>query len=91
MIRNRKTILQYSKNALKDLRKISTPQSKKIIDKIFFETLDNPLSNAKRLEGKFSGFYRYRIGNYRAIFIYEEDVVILIKIIRIKHRKDIYK
>jgi len=47
-----------------------------------------PLEYARKLVNPKIGTYRFRIGDYRAIFDIEgEDIVIL----RIGHRKDIYK
>ncbi|MDM8567873.1 type II toxin-antitoxin system RelE/ParE family toxin, partial [Candidatus Halobeggiatoa sp. HSG11] len=49
----------------------------------------NPYAG-KKLVGNLSEYYRYRVGNYRIIYeIIEEDIVVVI--IKIKHRKDIYR
>jgi len=40
------------------------------------------------LKGKFKGMRRMRVGNYRVIYEIIEDVVL---VLRIHHRKDVYK
>lgn len=50
----------------------------------------NPRSSGKALQGEFKGLWRYRIGDYRVICqIKDKELVILV--IDLAHRKDIYK
>jgi mRNA interferase RelE/StbE len=42
-----------------------------------------------RLQGP-DGFYRVRIGDYRIVYLIE-DRVLLVCVIRIAHRKDVYR
>jgi mRNA interferase RelE/StbE len=83
--------LLYTDSAIKDLDGIDKNISKRITQKIGLYTRHNPLLNATSLKGNLSGLYRYRIGDYRAIFKYEEDKLIIVNIISIKHRKDAYR
>ncbi len=83
--------LLYTDSAIKDLDRIDKNISKRITQKIGVCTSHNPLLNATSLKGNLSGLYRYRIGDYRAIFKYEEDKLIIVNIISIKHRKDSYR
>jgi mRNA interferase RelE/StbE len=51
---------------------------------------ETPTAKGKPLTDTYKGFWRYRVGNYRIIAeIKEIEVIILI--IAIGHRKDIYK
>ena len=76
------------KSAVKELAQISPPYNKKIV-----ETIDN-LANNPRPEGikKLKGeeAYRIRVADYRIIYIVE-DVIEVVEIQRIRHRKDAYK
>lgn len=45
--------------------------------------------NIKRLKGKLSEYYRYRIGDYRLFYKIEKERIIIF-IIDIEHRKDAY-
>lgn len=83
----------YSKTALKDLKQLDKVVAKRIVLKIK-DNADqtDPLRRAKPLVGKLSGWYRYRIGDYRAIFSIDADnQIILLKVLQVRHRKDIYR
>jgi len=81
----------YTESAKRDLENIDGNNAKKIILKIKKYTDSKPLENARKLSGVFYGLYRYRIGNYRAIFEYKDNnTLIIINILKIKHRKEIY-
>jgi len=79
--------LSYTPNS----KNLTTAQ--KIILKIrYFSEQENPLRFAKKLKPPFEDLYRFRIGEYRVIFEIESKKEIkLLFILRIKHRKDIYK
>ena len=64
---------------------------KKIVEYVYPMLRRNPYfgPNIKRLKGKLSDYYRYRIGDYR-LFYKIENEKIMIFIIDIKHRKDAY-
>ena len=75
----------YEKEALKELDKLEPSISRRIIKKID-EMSENPSScDIKKL--KASNNYRLRVGDYRIIFIFDKD---LIKILKIGHRQQIY-
>jgi len=82
-----------TERALKDLSIFGHKVSLQIFAKIeYFESLKNPLSVAKSLKGKYKGFYRFRIGDYRAIFIIKPDgSIVILEIITIAHRREIYE
>ncbi|MCI5143096.1 MAG: type II toxin-antitoxin system RelE/ParE family toxin [Candidatus Electrothrix sp. ATG1] len=42
------------------------------------------------LKGDLSGYYRFRIGNYRLFYPIEEDKVIIV-VVDIQHRQNAYK
>lgn len=83
----------YAAHARKDLLELERHTAQKIALKIQENAeLPNPLTRAKALQGSLSGMYRYRIGDYRAIFeIDSAGNISILTILRIKHRKDVYK
>jgi mRNA interferase RelE/StbE len=82
-----KYILNIEKTAQKSLAKIPKPFQTNIINKVY-ELANNPYKNSKKLVGRDA--YRIRVGNYRIIYeICNNKLVILV--INIGHRKDIYK
>jgi mRNA interferase RelE/StbE len=86
-------VVIYSRAALKFLKKLDSDTATRIYNKIEENAQQsNPLVRAIALQGELSGKYRYRIGDYRAIFTIDNDKqVILLSVSVIKHRKDIYR
>ncbi len=80
--------LNFSKQALKELGEIHEPFYSNIKQAIF-DLAKNPRPNGyKKLKGRDG--YRIRGGNYRIIYdIF--DTVLVVDIITLGHRKDIYK
>jgi len=77
----------YKKSVHRDLKKLSKPEGKRILDLFEKELTKKPESNPV-LKGQFAGLRKYRVGDYRVIYaILKKDVLIL----RIGNRKDIYK
>lgn len=79
--------INFSRQAFKELEKIPDPFYLNIKQAII-NLSENPRPNGlKKLEGRDG--YRIRVGNYRIIYnIFDKEVVI--DIISIGHRKDIY-
>ena len=77
----------YKKSVHRDLKKLDKHEALNILEKIENNLSEHP-SSFPVLKGKFSGLRKYRVGDYRVIYvIIEEDVIIL----RIGDRKDVYK
>lgn len=74
------------------MRKLEKQQAKKIVLAVSRYTERSPLKKAKALTGIFQGLYRYRVGDYRVVFEYDrKGVLYIVTVLRIKHRKDVYK
>ena len=76
------------KSAIKELAQITPPYNKKIV-----EAIDNLASNprpegVKKLKGEEA--YRIRVADYRVVYTIE-DVIKVVEVQRIRHRKDVYK
>lgn len=73
-----------------DLKKLDKTTVKKIIARIEAYLAVDPMELGKPLKGEFQGYWRYRWGDYRVIYrIAEREILILI--LRIGHRKEIYE
>ena len=85
--------LQLTKIAKKELICLEKSIQKRIVQKLrFYIIQDNPLQYAKKLKNNDIGTYRFRIGRYRVIFdVNDKSKIIILLILRIKHRKEIYK
>ena len=58
-----------------------------------FSNLENsPRShpNIKPLKGSYSGYYRYRVGDYRVVYSIEDELVV-VNVILIAHRSKVYE
>ena len=53
-------------------------------------TPENPRRFGKSLTDNLKGFWRYRIGDYRLVCKIEDEQV-LILVVRVDHRKDVYE
>lgn len=78
----------WKKSALKELYKIRKDSIPRIVEAVESLISDPIPSGVKKLSGS-ERTYRLRVGNYRVIYELEEDKLI-IQIIRVRHRKDVY-
>ena len=83
--------IEFDAAAAKDLKKLPQAEQKKILKAIHhIAELPTPRSAGKALKGTFVTLWRYRMGNYR-IICNIEDTVLVILVLAIGHRKDIYR
>jgi len=84
--------VEYSGEALKELKKLDRYQAKIIIAWIEKNLLDceNPRMYGKPLRYDRKNEWRYRVGAYRIIADIDDDII-RIEIINVGHRRDIYK
>jgi mRNA interferase RelE/StbE len=77
----------YKKSVQRDLKKLSKAETRRILDQIE-EELSEKADTYPVLKGQFAGLRKYLVGDYRIIYaILGDDVLIL----RIGHRRDVYK
>ena len=74
----------------KQLRKIPIQDVKKIFNFLKKEVVQNPRSRGKPLKGQLREFWRYRVGDYRILVKIKDDQSIVL-VVKIRHRKDIYR
>jgi len=76
------------KATFKELEKIDSENQKLVFSKI--KDLEAGIFTAdKTLKGNHKGKFRKRAGNYRIIYLKENDILV-ITLIRIAHRKEVY-
>jgi mRNA interferase RelE/StbE len=83
--------LFFLKEAVEEFKKLDKPVQRIIKEKLELLSQNPNLlkNNIKPLKGKYKGLYRLRVGDYRIIFQVKKEEVLII-IIRIGHRIDIY-
>lgn len=80
---------EFKVKAAKELEKLPLQIRKRILKKLKFYSLQkNPLKFAEKLKDQRFGEYRFRIGDYRILFDIKNQKIIILKV---GHRKDIYK
>ncbi|MDC9726204.1 MAG: type II toxin-antitoxin system RelE/ParE family toxin [Candidatus Thioglobus sp.] len=74
---------------IKDLKKIDHNWRAKILIAIKTKLVENPYLG-KKLVGDLSPYYRLRVGDYRVLYEIIENKLMII-IVKVKHRKNVYK
>ncbi|MBA4391084.1 MAG: type II toxin-antitoxin system mRNA interferase toxin, RelE/StbE family [Syntrophus sp. (in: bacteria)] len=84
--------LRFLGRALQDLKKIDLPFQKIIKEKLLIlaENPDILKNNIIKLAGTKEHYYRLRVGSHRIIYE-KKDKELIILIIRIGHRREIYQ
>lgn len=79
----------YSDRAEEDLKLIDKATARKIMDRVKNYLAQNPKSLGEPLKGDFSGYWRYRWGDYRVIYMIAEEEILIV-VLQVGHRKEIY-
>lgn len=87
-----KYTVEYTKRAIKQLKKLDKQTSALILGWIEKNLVDcdNPRQFGKGLTANRKGEWRYRIGDYRLVAGIQDDKIVIL-ILNIGHRRDIYK
>ncbi len=80
----------WHEGTLKDLKKLNRSSAKKVVAKVKNYLIQDPVKLGTPLKGNLKGLYRYRIGEYRVIYVIDQAEKKII-ILNVKHRKKIYK
>ncbi len=84
--------VEFSNAAVKALKKIDRKAAERIVRFLRerIEPAEDPRLLGKALQGELRTYWRYRIGNYRLICHINDDAVQVL-VVRIAHRKEIYR
>ena len=80
--------IAFEEQAQKEFLKLDKASQQLIVNKIM-DLQNGNFSSDKSLKGKHSGKFRKRAGNYRIIYLKENNLLV-ITIIRVAHRKEVY-
>ncbi len=81
--------LIFAHSAFRQFQRLDKATQKRIDEKLrFYLSQRNPLQFAESLRNLKLGSFRFRIGNYRLLFDVDDNKIIVLKV---GHRKDIYK
>lgn len=76
-------------SAVRDFKRLDRSAQKRVASKIDALAEDPIPSGVARLEGK-GNLYRIRAGDYRIVYQVRDDVL-LVLVVKIGHRRDIYR
>ena len=79
--------VDYKSSVQRDLRKLPKAEGRRILSQIE-EELSKNADAYPVLKGQFAGLRKYRVGDYRVIYVVLENEVL---VLRIGHRKEVYK
>ncbi len=83
----------FDPEALKDLKKLDRPIQQRLIGflKQRVATLDNPRDIGEALAGaKLGSYWKYRVGDWRIICAIEDERIV-VRVLRIGNRREIYR
>lgn len=81
--------VELTRSAEKDLRRIDRSQTATIYSALERLEQEPRPQGTKKLAGA-NRTYRIRVGDYRVVYEIEDDVLVVL-VIRIAHRKDVYR
>ena len=81
--------IEWKQSAKKELKKLKKAVIPRIIKAVESLSINPHPTGSRKLQGS-EHLYRVRLGDYRIVYSVENKIV-LIEIIRIGHRKDIYR
>lgn len=83
--------INFNKKSEKELSKLDKQTQQKIVKFLYgLENNDNPRKSGRALKGDLGLFWRYRVGDYR-IICQIEDETIMILVLSVAHRKEVYR
>jgi len=80
--------IEIKRSAVKEIECLPRKEILIILDKIKALAEDPRPADCKKLSGQEK--YRVRCGNYRILYLIEDDVLI-VYIVKVGHRKDVYR
>lgn len=81
--------VEYARGVVKDLKKLPKNIKEKALEIVEVVLAADPHSG-KPLKGHYKGLWKYRLGDYRIVYSIETARLVIF-VLRIRHRKDVYK
>lgn len=79
--------VDYKASVEGDLRRLGAAEARRVLGRFEGAVSANPRAGVP-LHGEFRGLFKFRVGDYRVIFARVQEGVL---VLRIGHRKDIYR
>lgn len=84
--------LEFSPRAQKQLDKVDAVNRGRILKTMLRDLArtDDPRAFGEAMVGNWTGYWRYRIGDYRTICRIE-DAVVTVFVVQLAHRREVYR
>jgi mRNA interferase RelE/StbE len=84
--------IEFVPEAAKELKKLGRAEAARVIRTLEerIAPLDDPRTLGAPLTGEHAGYWRWRIGDYRVVARIE-DRRVLILVVRVAHRREVYR
>lgn len=84
--------IEFEPTALKELKKLGRESAARIIKTLEerIASLEDPRSLGAALVGDHAGYWRWRIGDYRVVARIEDERITIL-VVRVAHRREIYR
>lgn len=82
--------IEFTKQSQKQFNSLDSSVKLRIKKYILEKLIINPKLYLIPLLGDKSGFYKFRVGYYRLLCV-REDLKYIITVVKVKHRKEVYK
>ncbi len=84
--------IEFAPAALKELKKLGREPAARIIKTLEerIASLDDPRALGAALVGDHAGYWRWRIGDYRVVAKIEDERITIL-IVRVAHRREVYR
>ena len=79
--------ISYKASVERDLKRLDKPTARRILEKLERTLTEHP-DIGEPLRGELSGAFKFRIGDYRVIYMKIPGGVL---VLQIGHRKDVYR
>ena len=83
-------VIEWSAPALRELRKLDKPLGRRILTAVTKLGVDPRPPGVRALTGQPPGTMRLRIGDYRVVYVVQDDLV-LVTVVRVAHRREVYR
>ena len=85
--------IEFDPGALDDLKKLDRPVQQRLVGFLRqrVATLDNPRSIGEALSGaRLGNYWKYRVGDWRIICELQDERIV-VRVLRIGNRRDVYR
>jgi mRNA interferase RelE/StbE len=84
--------IEFLPEAAKELKKLDRTAAARIVKTLEqrIAVLDDPRTIGSALTGDYVGYWRWRIGDYRVVAQIEDERIVIL-VVRVAHRREVYR